>query len=256
MSRQRVLAVVMVGVSVLALALTCLMSPPITAETMAEPETTLPIGTPPTPDPDATLPLMPTDTPTPTATPTPRPVHLPMVMRQLRDLENGDFESGQFSPHWAQEGNLGSQIVSGGLPRTGRYAALMGDPRYDSAGGCPIGETRLVQVVDVPRLGHPALHVWYRIWSEDTIDFDYFAIYIADSGGSHRDRLHRDGCTLWTGNLWSSGWREAIVSLDNYRGQTVRIELVNAMTNGDGWYNTWTYVDDIRLDPGASASRR
>jgi hypothetical protein len=38
------------------------------------------------------------------------------------------------------------------------------------------------------------------------------------------------------------------IALDDYRGQTIMVKLYNAMTNGDGWYNTWTYVDDVGLD--------
>jgi len=248
MSRRRIILVTLLGAGLVAATLVSVVARTI-ADEPEGPLPTLPVGTPPVPDPDATMPPPPTLTPTITPTPTPRPVHLPMVIRELRDLRNGDFEQGRLAPHWESAGDLGTQLVSGGLPRSGNYAVLLGDPKYDSAGGCPVGDARLAQLIDVPSLGHPTLRVWYRIWSEDTLDYDYFAIDVADRTGAYRDRLHRDGCTLWTGSLWSSGWREAIVSLDNYRGQTVRIELVNALTNTDGWYNTWTYVDDIRLDP-------
>jgi hypothetical protein len=201
------------------------------------------------PAPEGTLPPEPTATATftPTHTPTPAPIYLPLLFRQVRVLTNGGFETGRFAPSWLASGLLGRQIVSGGLPRTGRYAALLGEPRYDSSGHCPVGQAIISQTIDVGDDGHPTLRLWYRIWSYDTIDYDFFAIAVLLPATQRRERVYQDGCTLWTGNLWSSGWREAVISLDNYRGQTISIELANAMTNADGWYNTWTYVDDVSL---------
>ena len=68
------------------------------------------------------------------------------------------------------------------------------------------------------------------------------------SGTQSRERWEY-GCAPqdWTGSQWDSGWREAVVSLDNYRGRAITIELANAMTNSDGWYNTWTYLDDVSI---------
>ena len=202
----------------------------------------------PTPTPTNTPTPTPTNTPTNTPTPTPKPAYLPLLLKQSRKLLNGGFESGGFFPGWRDAGKLDRRVVSGpGRQRSGDYAALLGNPDYKSNGGCPTGEAAIHQVIDVPAKGHSALRLWYRIRSYDLVDFDYFAIDIAEWPSGPTEQ-HRYGCTNWTGNLWDSGWREAIVFLDNYRGRGILIKLSNAMTNEDGWYNTWTYIDDVSLE--------
>jgi hypothetical protein len=191
-----------------------------------------------------------TDTPTatPTHTPTPRPAYLPMIQRWLRAIENGGLESGGFGPGWRTQGTLARAVVSD-LVRSGNYAALLGSPAYNSWGGCPVGQSVIYQIIEVPSTGRTTLRAWYRIYSYDTQQFDYFAIDVAPYLGGPSDRLWVDGAFYWSpGNLWNSGWREAVITLDNYRGQTIAVRLINAMTNDDGYYNTWTYVDDVSLE--------
>ena len=212
---------------------------------------TIPATSTPTPTPTATNTptATATSTPTNTPTPTPKPAYLPVLLKQKRKLLNGGFESGELSPGWRDEGKLDRRVVSGpGRQRSGDYAVLLGNPDYRSNGGCPTGEAAVYQVIDVPAKGNPALRLWYRIRSYDLVDFDYFAVDIAEWPSGPTEHLRRYGCTNWTGNLWDSGWREAIVFLDNYRGRCIIIKLYNAMTNEDGWYNTWTYVDDVSLE--------
>jgi len=187
-----------------------------------------------------------TATPTVTATPTPRPVHLPMLYRQLRSIRNGGFETGALLPYWRSEGVL-NKGISTTYPRSGRYAGRLGDPTYNSQGGCPTGSAAIYQLVDVPAQGRMTLRLWYRMFSYDTVDFDYFAVEIAPWPQGACEVRWRDGCTNWTGNLWDSGWREAAITLHDHRGSTVIVKLANHMTNSDGWYNTWTYVDDVTL---------
>ncbi len=218
--------------------------PPTSPPTRVE---TIPITE--TPTPTCTETPTPTATSTPTSTPTPRPAYLPMLLKQLRDVRNGGFESGAFAPGWKESGTL-NRCVTSEQQRWGSYSALLGDPDYVSNGGCPTGEAAITQVIDVPRAGHLVLHVWYRIYSYDIVPFDYFAIDIAVCPGGSFERLRTLGCVYWTGTRWDSLWREAEIALDNYRGQAIKIKLYNAMTNDDGWYNTWTYVDDVYLESG------
>jgi len=200
----------------------------------------------PTPTYTATPTPTPTYTPTITPTPTPRPVYLPLLLRRIRPLLNGGFESGVFQPTWEPAGNLPAEIVAG-QPHEGQYAALLGNPNYNNAGGCPTGEASISQVIVVPTDERVFLRFWYRIYSYDTLDFDYFAVYLQPESGGVEEKAWFDGRIHWDNSLWNSGWREGVVLLDRYRGQRVRVSLRNVMSNTDGWYNTWTLVDDVSV---------
>ncbi|MBC7236765.1 MAG: hypothetical protein H5T69_13075 [Chloroflexi bacterium] len=198
-----------------------------------------------------TIPVTPTSTSTPTltptntSTPTPQPAHLPLLYKQLLSLVNGTFTTGSFSPGWETEGTLNKSVVNTER-RSPPYAALLGDPSYDNNGGAPVGMAAIAQAFDVPASGHPELHVWYRLHSYDTIQFDYFMIEITEQPNGAPEIVARDGCTTWQpGVKCSKGWEERVISLDPWRGKRVRLRLANVMTNDDGFYNTWTYVDDI-----------
>jgi hypothetical protein len=213
---------------------------PIFTSTVTETLPTLPVET-----------LPPTPTPTFTPTPLPQPVYLPLLFRSRRSfyLLNGGFESGAFLPGWLEGGTLARDIVGGGQQRSGKYAALLGSPYYNNRGGCPVGEASIQQVIDIPTQGHPTLRFWYRICSYDLKEFDYFAAYVSIWPDGPRNRVWIDGRDSWDTNLWCCPtWREGVVPLDEYLGRTITVTFANVMTNEDGWYNTWTVVDDVRLE--------
>jgi hypothetical protein len=208
-----------------------------------------------------TLTSTPTETPTPTRTPTPSrtrtptltptptpPVsNLPLVLKMIRRLENGDWESGELLLGWCAEGALPVAVLSE-MVHGGRYAVRLGDPSYDNWGGCPTGEAAVYQTFQAPAEGHPRLRIWYRILSYDTYEFDYLAIDLRRESDGQVERAWLDGGYYWTqGKLWDSLWREADIALDNYRGELVQVRIANVMSNGDGYYNTWSYVDDVSL---------
>jgi hypothetical protein len=49
------------------------------------------------------------------------------------------------------------------------------------------------------------------------------------------------------------GWRTKQIDLTPYKGQRITIRFENISTfdyePGFGWYNTWTFVDDVRIIP-------
>jgi hypothetical protein len=177
-------------------------------------------------------------------------MYLPLSLKYVpgKALINGNFETGSFLPGWEDSGVLPRDVVSGEGYQTGRYAALLGSPSYNSAGGCPVGEGAIYQLVDIPSWGHSSLRLWYRICSYDTVEFDYFAVYIAGTPRGPLDRAFFDGRIVWDTTIWCSPWKEAVIPLDVYKGHTILLKLSNAMTNTDGWYNTWTYVDDAQIE--------
>jgi hypothetical protein len=214
----------------------------------ATPTDTPTITATPTHTATATPTSTPTLTPTPTITPTPTPypVYVPLILRQVKSLLDGGFESGAFQPAWEVSGNLPTELVAG-QSHEGEYAALLGNPNYNNAGGCPTGVASISQVIDVPTDGRVFLRFWYRIYSYDTLDFDYFAVYLRPASGGAEEKAWFDGRIHWNNSLWNSGWREGVVLLDRYRGQRVQVRLCNVMSNADGWYNTWTLVDDVSV---------
>ena len=184
--------------------------------------------------------------PPPTATPTPCAVQLPLVRRQLRTICNGGFETGTLAPHWLANGTLPSSVLRG-VSHTGDWGARLGDPSYDNAYGCPVGYASIAQTVDVPIGGTTELGFSYRILSYDTIDYDYFSVTITVASTGASETVWLDGRTDWTPKLWDSGWQSGAIPLADYCGQPVTVAFHNTMTNPDGWFNTWTYLDDVTL---------
>jgi uncharacterized repeat protein (TIGR01451 family) len=113
----------------------------------------------------------------------------------------------------------------------------------------------------------PRLEFWYRILTHDHLILtdrkqgDSLDVYV---GG---ELALRDNYENWPdplpgcSNLQDSGWRmpdnpwggqvvtEALM-LDEWAGQTVEVRF-ELWTRWDGWYNTWAYLDGVRvaLDP-------
>jgi hypothetical protein len=215
---------------------------PTVVETIPSPPTSTATTTP-----SPTRTSTPTLTPTRTPTPTPRAFYLSLLYRQLIPLLNGDFSSGSFAPDWKVEGNLPKWVVAN-EHRSPPFAALLGDPGYDNMGGVPVGYAAIYQIIDVPYDGNPELRFSYRLQSYDTIQFDYFTLEIAEwPSGAYRE-LYRDGCMTWNlGIKCPRSWQDGSISLNEWRGKRVSVRFANVMTNDDGYYNTWTYVDNIAL---------
>lgn len=169
------------------------------------------------------------------------------MFKQIRELLNGGFESGAFEPAWKVDGVIESSIVRG-PQHEGQYVALLGSPAYNNEGGCPVGRARISQVIDVPSQGHPELRFWYSIQSYDTSTFDRLSVEIIELSSGSTTEVFGVGRTYHDDTLWSSGWKKAMVPLDIYRGERIELAFSNVMSNDDGWYNTWSYVDAIAVD--------
>jgi len=179
-------------------------------------------------------------------------VYMPVVARDYSppDIINGGFENGWTG--WTHEGELPRTITSAN-PHSGNFSALLGNPGYKCEKGVPVGSAWIQQDFPVPHTAAPRLSFWYNIWTQDknpylTDKFDTFDVRIngilvfrdAKITGTH-------GCDLQPveENL---GWRVGEIDLDNYRGQRITIRFQNR-SYPDGWFNTWTYVDDVRFIP-------
>jgi hypothetical protein len=182
-------------------------------------------------------------------------------------LCNGDFETGTFSPCWAQGGELGRSVVEQldvGEPTpivepayAGRYSALLGDPNLgDGLEGhppIPVGNAWIEQAIQVPNTALPSLSFRYRIITYDVAQDalrQYWDIFAVEINGE---------LVFWDGNKMPHtsqerhdlGWRAGEVDLSRWRGQTVTVRFANwnGYTPGAGadLYNTWTYLDEVRV---------
>jgi Tol biopolymer transport system component len=168
-------------------------------------------------------------------------IYLPIIMRGYSTLCNGGFETGDWSC-WSHGGELNQQIVTT-MAKSGRYSALLGDPTYDCWNRVPLGRAWVSQRFTVPR--SPAtLSFWYRLYSQDQLSNDSFDAYI------NGVRILHDGNTTPTYGcnqpVYDSGWIQFTYDLSMHEGQSIELRFEN-VTREDGWFNTWTYVDEVQV---------
>lgn len=206
-------------------------------------------------------------------------VRLPAVPQDYSALQNGDFESGLDSSGgpagWlaysgGQEG-LSFELVSSNptepeldtdIP-SGNYSMLLGNTGYPcSSTGVPLGFAAVEQAFTVPNVpdGTPLhLDFNYVIYTQDgssSIAYDRFEVYLDDGTGpvlAFADgRAESDvSCSFWY-RLPATGWQQAGIDLIqpvDFRGKTVTISFQN-WNRYDHYYNTFTYLDDVKLVVG------
>jgi carboxypeptidase T len=178
------------------------------------------LGTP-TPTPTGTRP-----TPTPTPTPTATPCYGP------DPFANGGFETGGFAP-WVIDSASPAPSVSGALPHSGAFAALLGSV----SGREPYGDSAIYQQINVPASGG-TLHFWYWPITIDNINYDWQDAYVLDQNGALL-------ATIMHESNDARAWTEKSFDLRPYAGQTVRIKF---LVHQDGAYDvTAIYLDDVQL---------
>jgi len=193
----------------------------------------------------------------------PRRVMLPLVLRNYAPFTNGSFEAGLAG--WQKaESPLPVSVVSSiqGQPSdptkpVGDNAILLGNTSYGCA-NVPIGHAAVEQTFTVPE-DATALTFKYIIWSQDASTsekYDRFEVYINNTV------VFSDGNKINTGlacDKWqrvpgpdnprdvASGWATATIDLGPYRDQNITLSFRN-YSRYDNYYNTYTYVDDVRVE--------
>jgi hypothetical protein len=195
-------------------------------------------------------------------------VFLPIIIQNydttIPVFRSGDFESGTFAG-WKVGGALPYSIVrhpvrpTGGTPPNGgTYAAMLGWPGYACDNVPKDGQAYIKAYVNVPA-GTSHLRFSYRVISYDEVHNP------PGQGNPWWDRLEVqvNGSQLdpASGNPYGSptavykclkpphdsGWQNASLDLSPYAGQTVILTFFNVNV-GDNWYNTWSYLDNIRIE--------
>ncbi len=173
---------------------------------------------------------------------------------------NGSFDTGNFA-EWDASGPLFMAVVpTAGPSGANILAARLGSEEYGPSitnpGAVPIGDAEIMQVVRVPdasQMPHPMLVFWYRVLTYDVMYSKVCAGGVCDTfdvtldDGSTQTLLLRDGNpTSKYRELYDTGWKRALLDLSPYAGLTVKLKFAN-WNRHDNKFNTWSYVDDIRL---------
>jgi hypothetical protein len=211
-------------------------------------------------------------------------VSMPAITRNYISFSNGSFEQGW--GNWAATtGAFPASRVQGQTHGAGVWSALLGSPAFKGSGDVPTGHSSVWQTFSVPPSGTPngaapRLTLWYHVLTYDMVFgyqtaryYDSFEIYVNQDpavgdvpspADARRQRLCRDhlaqpdttqvglvfcdGGPTRAGNaLVDLGWRTVTLDLTAFRGQNITLYLAN-YNRVDGYYNTWTYVDDMSIN--------
>ena len=185
-------------------------------------------------------------------------IYLPIVLRDYSVLCNGGFETGNFDC-WEHGGDLPQPIVSSPYAHSDKYAALLGDSSYcNTSDPDELGDHKawMYQTFFVPFMDMPNLTFWYRVQTYDHIKWtdgrlgDSFDVYINDNLILQDNYDNYPDPALGCDSLQDLGWKQFMHDLTPFRGQKITLRLEN-VTRVDGWYNTWTYVDDVQIQAAA-----
>ncbi len=202
----------------------------------------------------------------------PSRLYLPLVVNNYRPFVNGDFEQGDFGWDFVLDQGLPAQLINSFVEESGGELIPLGDNcvllgRTDylcSSTGVPVGYAAVEQTFAVPSTTIPiSLTFRYVIYTWDASPsdtYDRFEVYVVTDSSEELE--------LWDGNQNStslscdkrwrvpgpdnprdskqSGWATGEVALGPFKGQMITISFRN-YNRFDGWYNTYTYLDDIRL---------
>ena len=183
-------------------------------------------------------------------------IYLPLIVKNYSPLCNGGFETGDFTC-WDRDGeDLPELIVGPAEAHSGDHAVLLGDSNYcNTANPDETGDhrARISQTFTVPFMNKPTLTFWYRIktydhilWTDGTLG-DSFDVYINSTRILQENYDNSpDPAPGCDSDAWDSKWQQFTYDLTSFKGQEITLRFEN-VTRVDGWYNTWTYVDDVQI---------
>ncbi len=179
----------------------------------------------------------------------------------IETVLNGGFDTGTFS-QWDTSGVLFKAVIPPDPVNSNILVARLGsdayDPSLEDPGSVPVGSATIMQMIRVPDLDqmpHPTLTFRYRVLTYDVMYSsrlqrwqDTFDVSVYDQTGRPiGDPLLRAGNPSQVyGQLYDTGWKWTAIDLRPYAGQTVQLVYSN-WNRYDNLFNTWSYVDDIRV---------
>jgi len=173
-------------------------------------------------------------------------------------LYNGDFEQ-PLGSEW-QIQDIGGQC----RPVRGIVQSPVGGSTYATVLGCPnqetsaaVGASMVCQTINVPgsaNMPSPMISFRYRIFTYDVLwsqrynrFYDSFNVGLALAGAIAPTYVYTDGNPSQNyGVLTDLGWRAGAIDVRAYAGRELRVCFAN-ITRVDTLFNTWTYIDDVRI---------
>jgi len=156
-------------------------------------------------------------------------------------LYNGGFENGNLDG-WTVDSNGSDHQVTSEDKKTGDYSALIGfktaapsaEPAFDS----------IRQNVSLPSWITSTLSFWYRLMTNTNVSGGFFDVFVIPPAGGSLKIAHDgwdDPAVLST----DLGWKNVVYQLNGLEGKDVGIEF--KVTQPYKEYQTWAYLDDVRL---------
>ncbi|PIV28728.1 MAG: hypothetical protein COS36_01255 [Candidatus Altarchaeum sp. CG03_land_8_20_14_0_80_32_618] len=154
-------------------------------------------------------------------------------------INNGGFETGDFTGWTA--GGPGDHKVDTQVPYIGKYSALIGFRDHNNVAN---GYDYIYQTIELPLGKESELSFYYRFYSYDYCNYDFFTMYIKDENGNVlATPVNR---CLGGNGLEDTGWTNVKYNLTPYAGQKIQIYF-EVSNRYDTAYNSWAYVDNVTI---------
>jgi hypothetical protein len=155
-------------------------------------------------------------------------------------LKNGDFEIG--ASYWTL-GGYGDHRVTSEDRHSGSYSLLLG---YKYSPNVANSRDWAYQLITIPSYAtNVRFSFWYHLFTEDSVSYDWFEVYVAPVGGYPSLVFKKGGLT--EGGLEEYGWSKVSIDLSAYAGQSIYVYF--AVANWyDTLYKTWCYIDDVTYE--------
>jgi len=166
-------------------------------------------------------------------------------------LANGNFEDSSDPDFGWTAGGAGDHQVVNTPVISGNNSFLIGFKNTDLSGLVSLpAKDFLFQDIDLPAAGSATLSFWYRLNSEDVLNYDWFhALVLEPLTNNPLAKIAHDGLSLPGGGVTDLGWKEVTHSLADFLGKQIRLYF-EVENTGDRDFKTWAYLDDIRVTKG------